>query len=141
MLHFRAFQLIPLPFLSTLFEGHNTPQSQQVFSFVAPVNMTSLQLDVLPLFQYLVKRKMMPKTTYLGTAQFGSEAMHTNGENVTFEASGIELEVLTKSEIKAGGKSLSKSSAVSLKLVQGFTWRWGLLAGAIGASIFWSGVL
>ena len=103
--------------------------------------MSSLQLDVLPLFQYLVKEKMMPSSTYLGTAQFGSEAMHTNGENVTFEASGIDLRIFTKSEVKPDGKPLSKSSAVSLKEVQGFTWRWGLLGGAIGASMFWSGVL
>lgn len=141
MLSFRVISLTPLPFPSTLFVGHNTPVGQQVFSFVAPENMTSLQLDVLPLFQYLVDEKKMPASTYLGTAQFGSEAMHTDGENVTFEASGIDLNILTKSEVKPGGKPLSKSGAASLKEVQGFAWRWALLGGAIGASMFCSGVL
>lgn len=69
---------------------------QEVFSFVAPKNMTSFsQLNVLPLFQYLMDGGKMANSTYLGTAQFGTEAFHTDGKNVTFEASGIDLTVQT----------------------------------------------
>ena len=101
--------------------------------------MTSISLNVLPLFQYLVDGKRMPSSTYLGTAQFGSEAMHTNGENVTFEASGIDLNIETKAELHA--KPPAKSTAVSLQEVLGFKWRFGLLEYAIGALLILSWML
>lgn len=88
----------------------------------------------------------MPSSTYLGTAQFGTEAMHTNGDNVTFEASGVELTIETKSQVASNpsgpaGKPPAKSNAVSLKGIQGFTWSFNLLEGAIGAWMVWSWVL
>ena len=101
-----------------------------VFSYVAPMNMSSFsELDVFPLFQYLVNEKKIPDSTYLGTAQFGTEAIHSNGANVSFEASGIDLTIRPKT-----GPS-SKSDAVSLK------WCWGLLEVAIGAWMLWSWML
>ncbi|KAF6227973.1 hypothetical protein HO133_007701 [Letharia lupina] len=77
--------------IGTLFAGQNTQvdgmdnqPGQEVFSFVAPKNMTSFsQLNVLPLFQYLMDGGKMANSTYLGTAQFGTEAFHTDGKNVT----------------------------------------------------------
>ena len=83
---------------STLYQGMNNQTGQMVYSFVAPENRTSFtNLDVLPFFQYLVDKEQMPNTTYLGTAQFGTETFHTVGGNkVTFTASGVNFDVQTK---------------------------------------------
>lgn len=98
--------------------------------------MTSFsQLNVLPLFQYLVDGNKMPSSTYLGTAQFGTEAFHTNGKNVTFAASGIALTIKAKSTPPA------KSNALSRKGLGEFRWCWILLESAIGAWMLWSWAL
>lgn len=121
---------------STLFEGQNNQTGQRVFSFVAPQNTTSLsQLNILPLFQYLVAGNRMPNSTYLGTAQFGTEAIHTDGKNVTFAATGIDMAIQAKSVPGA------KSDAVSLTGLGGFGWCWVLLEGAMGAWLLWSWML
>lgn len=144
---------------------------QEVFSFVAPKNMTSFsQLNVLPLFQYLMDGGKMANSTYLGTAQFGTEAFHTDGKNVTFEASGIDLTVQTtlvppakstatptksstaptksstapakSSTAPAKGNTVpAKSNAVSLKGVEGIVCCWGLFEAAIGGWMLWSWML
>ena len=111
--------------------------------------MTSFsQLNVLPLFQYLVDGNRMDSSVYLGTAQFGTEAFHTDGKNVTFEASGINLTVDTNvissskpNAPNAPNAAPKKSSAVSLKGVEGLKWCLGLLEGAVGAWILWSWML
>ncbi|CAD6591528.1 MAG: hypothetical protein ASARMPREDX12_005204 [Alectoria sarmentosa] len=149
----------------TLFTGHNFGQNnqpgpgQEVFSFVAPENMTSFsQLNVLPLFQYLVEGNKMDASTYLGTAQFGSEAIHSDGKNVTFDASNIDLTIQTTTSSVTPSKTNgapaktngaptnsktapAKSGAVSLMGVEGLTWCWGLLEGAVGVWMLWSWVL
>lgn len=164
---------MPLRSLSTLFVGQNEQVAgqgnvpgQEVFSFVAPENMTSFsQLDVFPLFQYLLDGKRMANSTYLGTAQFGSEAFHTYGNNVTFEASGVDMYINTTaipptktkgSPAKTNGATITtgasakshtasaKSNAVSLRGVEGFHWCWGLFEGAMGAMgawMLWSWIL
>ena len=104
--------------------------------------MTSFsQLDIFPLFEYLLAYNRMTRSTYLGTAQFGSEAFHSNGENVTFEASDIDLSVLTTptkgnaaptktgSPTTKSGAAPGKSSAVPLKGC------WILLGGTVAAWI------
>ena len=70
----------------------------------------------------------MADSTYLGTAQFGTEAVHTDGQNVTFEASGIDMTIVPKG---------AKSDAMSLKGVKEFEWCFGLLEAAIGAWALW----
>ena len=102
--------------------------------------MTSFsQLDIFPLFEYLLAYNRITRSTYLGTAQFGSEAFHSDGKNVTFEASDIDLTVLTTptkgnaAPTKTGSPTTKssaapgKSGAVSLKGC-GF-----LLGGTMGA--------
>ena len=102
--------------------------------------MTSFsQFDIFPLFEYLLAYNRMTRSTYLGTAQFGSEAFHSNGKNVTFEASDIDMTVVTTptkgnaaptktgSPTTKSGAARGRSSAVSLK---GY---WLLLGGTVGA--------
>ena len=53
----------------------------------------------------------MPNTTYLGTAQFGTETFHTeHGRKVTFTAGGVNFDVQTKGHPPAPAK---KSDAIS----------------------------
>lgn len=109
------------PLLSILFAALNNQTGSEVFSFVAPFNLTSFShLDILPLFRYLTDKNKMPASTYLSNAQFGTETFHTNGKNVTFEASGVDLTIQS---------AKGKSSAASRN---GFGWRWVLLQGAVG---------
>ena len=119
--------------------------------------MTSFrQLDIFPLFQYLLDDNKMTNSTYLGTAQFGTEAFHTDGQNVTFEASDVDLAVVTtplpptktngpaaKTNTPPGNghTAAAKSNAVSLRGVEGGERGWGLLEGAIGAWMLWSWML
>ena len=82
-----------------------------VYSFVAPENITSFSnFDVFPFFQYLVDKEEMPNTTYLGTAQFGTETFHTeHNKKVTFTAGGVDFSVQTKGHPPAPVK---KSDAI-----------------------------
>ena len=101
----------------------------------------------------------MASSTYLGTAQFGTEAFHADGHDVTFEASSIDMNIQTTSiaptkpnttpttsstaptkSSTAPAKTNSvpaKSNAVSLKGVKGFKWYWTLLEAAVGAWMLW----
>ena len=96
---------------STLFQGLNNQTGQMVYSFVAPENITSFSnFDVFPFFQYLIDKEEMPNTTYLGTAQFGTETFHTeHGKKVTFTAGGVDFTVQTKGHPPAPVK---KSDAI-----------------------------
>lgn len=66
----------------------------------------------------------MAPSTYLGTAQFGTETFHTDGTNVKFEAKGLELVV------QAPRSPLVEESAAA-----GMTsgWRWVLIQAAVGS--------
>lgn len=66
----------------------------------------------------------------MGVMQFGTESFHTDGDNVTFEASGLDLKVTPKSVSPQG------SNAVSLKGPEWLlTWR-SMLGMEIMALIF-----
>ena len=134
-------QLTPAP--STLYQGMNNQTGQMVYSFVAPENRTSFsKLDVFPFFQYLVDKNEMPNTTYLGTAQFGTETFHTvQGKKVTFTATGVNFDVQTK-----GLPPVLSSSETSEKRSDAVSSRTGLMGGwcwfhAIWAFMLWSWVL
>ena len=86
--------------------------------------MTSIhQLDVAPLFRYLTDTNRLPPSTYLGTAQFGTETFHTDGKNVTFDAKGLGITIQSLSP------PLTKESGISEMRPR---WHWVLVQAAIG---------
>ena len=93
--------------------------------------MTSIrQLDVLQLFRYLTESDRMPLSTYLGTVQFGTEAFHTDGKNVTFEAKGVEMNIQTPIQTPQAQESVSSGTS---KKAMG--WHCVLLAGAVWSTL------
>lgn len=128
---------------------------------MAPENLTSFQqLNVLPLFQYLLDSGKLASSLYLGTAQFGTEAFHADGHDVTFEASSIAISIATtptpttaktntvstktqsastKTNTASAkpGSPTAKSNAASLKEVEAFKWCWVFHKGAMGAGVLW----
>ena len=87
--------------------------------------MTSIhQLDVAPLFRYLTDTNRLPPSTYLGTAQFGTETFHTDGKSVTFDAKGLGLMM-----IQAPTSPLTEESGIPEMRPR---WHWALVYAAVG---------
>ncbi|KAG4429427.1 hypothetical protein IFR05_015090 [Cadophora sp. M221] len=95
-----------------LFTGTN-PHNQTVHTFVATHNTTHFTGDLASGIYYLSDHNLLPRDTYLGVVQFGTETFFAD-EYVTFTATGVGFDVVRNDTGTRGG--VEKSAAGSARL-------------------------
>lgn len=95
---------------SKLYSGTND-NGQQVYSWLAQTNFSSVTTDVSPLVNFLWHNgnSSLDSSFYIGVMQFGTETFHVkSGSEVTFNASRVFLDVESSRPPPAAASAASR---------------------------------